>query len=362
MKRQPPQNQFKLNIFNYVCIRKTMDNGKKTRDGSIDVLRSIGLLCIVLAHVVPPNWLFQIRNFDVPLMVFISGYLYAGRANQIQSFTSLLDYLGKRFVRLVVPVWIFLSLFYLIQYCFPSVFPINYTLFPDVMRSSYLLLEGFGYVWIIRVFLMMAILGPLSMVYFKKPISILYYYISYEVVYLLVQPYLGDGIGKQFNEILLYTAGFLVFFLLGSTYTSLTKSAKTILFTVTIALTALGGLYFYLYENVAFNIGSFKYPPRLFYMYYAVAICLFLFHLRPWLAPFNNRLITFIGSSTIWIYLWHILLLLILPIENWGIRFLVVFMLASTLTYVQQYLVEMFIRLSGCSSAVSKQLRIIFCS
>lgn len=185
---------------------------KKTRDGSIDVLRSIGLLCIVLAHVVPPNWLFQIRNFDVPLMVFISGYLYAGRANQIQSFTSLLDYLGKRFVRLVVPVWIFLSLFYLIQYCFPSVFPINYTLFPDVMRSSYLLLEGFGYVWIIRVFLMMAILGPLSMVYFKKPISILYYYISYEVVYLLVQPYLGDGIGKQFNEILLYTAGFLVFF------------------------------------------------------------------------------------------------------------------------------------------------------
>lgn len=339
-----------------------MDNEKKARDGSIDVLRSIGLLCIVLAHVSPPNWLFQIRNFDVPLMVFVSGYLYGSRPNRIQNVNALLDYLGKRFVRLVVPVWVFLSLFYLIQYCFPSIFPINYTRFPDVMCSSYLLLEGFGYVWIIRVFLMMAIVGPLSMAFFKKTSSILYYYIAYEVVYLLVQPYIAEGIGKLSNEMLLYTAGFLVFFLLGSTYPTLSKRMKIGLFSVTTVLTILGWWYFYLYENVAFNIGSFKYPPRLFYMYYAVAICLFLFHLRPWFATRNNNLITFIGSSTIWIYLWHILLLLILPIANWGIRFLVVFMLASALTFIQQRLVESFIQFTNCAPSTAKQLRIIFCS
>ncbi len=43
------------------------------RDTRIDFLRFVGLIMIIFAHVNPPAVLFQLRNFDVPLMVLISG-------------------------------------------------------------------------------------------------------------------------------------------------------------------------------------------------------------------------------------------------------------------------------------------------
>ncbi|WP_400262599.1 acyltransferase family protein [Sphingobacterium sp. SG20118] len=143
------------------------------RDKSIDIIRSIGLICIILAHINPPFTIFQIRNFDVPLMIFISGYLFGDKNQTFNSLNDFSSYLWKRFVRLVIPVWLFLSVFYSIQYAFPFLFKINYTDFPDIMISSYMLMDGFGYVWIIRVFLMIAILGPLCSRIIKKPMAII---------------------------------------------------------------------------------------------------------------------------------------------------------------------------------------------
>lgn len=116
------------------------------RDRSIDIIRSLGLLCIILAHVNPPFILFQVRNFDVPLMVFISGYLFGGKNQTFKSIRDITSYLWKRFVRLVLPVWAFLSLFYSIQHFFPFLFKIDYTQYPNIILSSYMLMDGFGYV------------------------------------------------------------------------------------------------------------------------------------------------------------------------------------------------------------------------
>ena len=46
------------------------------REKKIDVLKFIGLFCIILAHVNPPQIIFQIRNFDVVLMILLSAYLF----------------------------------------------------------------------------------------------------------------------------------------------------------------------------------------------------------------------------------------------------------------------------------------------
>lgn len=339
-----------------------MNHPTPERDHSIDILRSLGLFCIILAHIEPPNWLFQLRNFDVPLMVFISGYLYSNKQYGINSFKSLLDYLGKRFVRLVLPVWIFLSLFYGLQYLFPQLFSINYLQYPTVMLSSYLLLEGFGYVWIIRVFLMMAILGPLCVAYLRKPLQLLCYYLVYELLYQLASSYLKTPLGKLSNEFIGYAAGFLIFFILGSQYQALNKRTKTWLLGICLGISLSAWLYGYLYLDEAFNFGSFKYPPRLFYSYYALGVCLLLFQFKPLLAGWNSRLLNFVGSSSIWIYLWHILFLFILPISDWMLRLVAVLSLAILMSYLQQRLIEAIILRSRCSARVSKQLRIIFCS
>lgn len=54
------------------------------RDESLDILRSIAFIGLIIAHVNPPVFLMQLRNFDVPMMVFISGVAFAmspGRKN-----------------------------------------------------------------------------------------------------------------------------------------------------------------------------------------------------------------------------------------------------------------------------------------
>lgn len=49
----------------------------KNRDEGIDVLRTIGVLSIILAHVNPPSNILNVRSFDVVLLVFVSGMSYA---------------------------------------------------------------------------------------------------------------------------------------------------------------------------------------------------------------------------------------------------------------------------------------------
>lgn len=78
------------------------------RDTTIAVMRAIGLMLIILAHVSPPNILFQLRTFDVPMMLFVSGmsYFIAAKKN-----VSLVPYVISRFKRLVLPAWIFITIF-----------------------------------------------------------------------------------------------------------------------------------------------------------------------------------------------------------------------------------------------------------
>ncbi|KFN90233.1 hypothetical protein TMUPMC115_2021 [Tetragenococcus muriaticus PMC-11-5] len=46
------------------------------RDVRIDTLRALAILLIMYAHTRPPQWLYELRNFDVILMTFILGASY----------------------------------------------------------------------------------------------------------------------------------------------------------------------------------------------------------------------------------------------------------------------------------------------
>ena len=79
------------------------------RDKKIDLLRFIGLMMIILAHTVPPKFLAQVRNFDVPLMVFVSAVTFS----KFQKKETYFSYLYKRLKRLVLPVWVFLTFYFI---------------------------------------------------------------------------------------------------------------------------------------------------------------------------------------------------------------------------------------------------------
>lgn len=127
------------------------------RDKSIDILRFIGLSCIIMVHCNSPFVISQLRCFDVPLMLFVSGLACSGKA-----IPNYLDYVTKRAKRLLIPTWSFLTVFLMgmlgAQYIFHKpLFSLS------CIFESYAMTGGIGYVWIMRVFLLVAIITPLIM-------------------------------------------------------------------------------------------------------------------------------------------------------------------------------------------------------
>lgn len=129
---------------------------KKERNLSFDLLRAVGLLCIILAHVNPPAHVFQLRTFDVIMMVAVSTVSYTEYAKP----KPYLSYLKDRIKRLLIPAWEYIIILGIVFYGIAwltkttTPFPIKTLLIGFVSLSSV------GYLWIIRVFIYNAFINP----------------------------------------------------------------------------------------------------------------------------------------------------------------------------------------------------------
>ena len=164
------------------------------RESRFDGLRAIGLLAIILAHTSAPDRILQLRNFDVPLMIMVSGSVYtlsAARKN-----LGYFQYLWRRMNHLLAPTWIFLTCFFLfnalVAILSKTAFP--YT-FQDI-KSTYDLISGIGYVWIFRVMILVAMVLPL-LYWLSRRLRALWFWVVLAVVYggyewlFSIYPHLG---------------------------------------------------------------------------------------------------------------------------------------------------------------------------
>lgn len=141
----------------------------KTRSFEFDMLKTIGIFCIIMAHTLTKKeiFLYQLRNFDVPLMVMVSGALFWLTSANINY--SYPQYLKKRVTRLILPVWCFWILFFTISLVIAWLQGVPYPFsFKEIFYSFTLLIGGVGYVWIIRVFLLIALISPAILMLKKK--------------------------------------------------------------------------------------------------------------------------------------------------------------------------------------------------
>ena len=293
----------------------------------IDFLKFIGLTGIFVAHVGAPNWAIMLRSFDVPLMVFLSSVLAQRSYDRyISSGLTAKDYCFSRIQRLVYPTWFFLVLYFLL--CFimdKQAYGIKYYV------DSFLLTRyGIGYVWIVLIYLYSAVLVPLF--YNKSPsgsdaIVICLVYVLYELAYHYQIGIRYKVIETTFYYIIPY--GIITY--LGyhySGFSSRTKYSVTILSGVTFIVLIV----YYLLETGTFqSVSAYKYPPRLYYLSYGIASVFLLMLLceRYRFRIFRNRIILFISSHSMWIYLWHILVLKLyekshLP-KTWYIKLVIVY-------------------------------------
>ncbi|MEA5532490.1 acyltransferase [Crocosphaera sp. XPORK-15E] len=311
----------------------------RTRSLEFDILKTIGIFCIILAHTLPKTevFIYQLRNFDVPLMVMVSGALFwitSANANY-----SYIQYLKKRVSRLILPIWCFWVFFFTISILITGVQGVPYPFsLKEIFYSFTLLIGGVGYVWIIRVFLLIALISPFILT-FKKQVK------NNWIFLLLISVIYGgyEILVNWFNSLPLISISSFSDFLYQRIFISLLMSQiilllipYSLLFALGIVMTqipqkkllaiALGFaiIFVTLAINYSQDAGSFvltqnyKYPPRLYYISYSILMTIVSYLIASYVSKNHSKFLKktyleqafiYLSSSSLWIYLWHIFFL-----------------------------------------------------
>ena len=295
----------------------------------LDFLKTIALICIILAHVSPPDSVFMLRNFDVVLMIVISAILggvsYRKRANR-EVLKSYISYFISRFKRLVLPTWVLIAVYFTYQLVIGNVYGVKY-----IIKSYMLTRYGMGYVWIVLIFLYTALLIPLFCRYEEKKktvfIVVASLYAVYEIVY-----FLGLGVdSKLLNCTVFYIIPYGLITFLGMNYNEFSDRTKKGIILTSFAIFFILLAAYYLNTGSIQDVQIAKYPPRAYYLSYGLAVSygLLYFCEHCCLRVYENKLIGFVSVHSLGIYLCHVMVLefyklLRLP-QNWILKWVVVF-------------------------------------
>lgn len=244
------------------------------RDSSIDVLRFIGLSLIILAHSAPPDTIFNLRTFDVPLLLFVSG---------LTLFNKQPDFSIKAFIhralRLVIPVYVFMTIYFILAVAIQSK-GINLNVTQSDIIGTYLLLAG--YVWIIRIFLIIGLLTPF-LLYIRDHCSTFVVYGIAIITTVVLEIMISNGILMDniiVDKYVYYGLGYSVPFLISLKFPQLSLKAQigTIVMFVILLITC-AVIYIKPLESgdslIIFD--RFKYPPQAYYLLYGIVGSLILY-------------------------------------------------------------------------------------
>lgn len=129
------------------------------------------------------------------------------------------------------------------------------------------------------------------------------------------------------NEWIITILAYSLFFCLGLRMRKLeTNRCWRITGTFTIILVIALTFYYYHHGLPIMLSPTYKYPPHSYYLLYGFFACSLLWSVRKYLIPiFGHKPFLFIGRNTIWIYLYHIMLLHAPLPSNWMVRYMLVY-------------------------------------
>jgi len=284
----------------------------------------------------------MLRSFDVPLMVIISSLLASYSINKYKNDRkSIYQYYISRFKRLVFPTWLFLIFYFIFRILLTKkIMNIKYYL------ATFLLTRyGLGFVWIILIYLYSAFLIPVyrKIGYKSKSIIvILSIYIVYELLYFFGIGTANKIIDTTFFYIVPY--GLLTF--VGYNFEKNSNKTKITLVLINFILFFLLVYYYYFKTGSLQLVQIAKYPPRIYYLSYGLLCSIILIFVcsKYNFKIYNNKIIRYISKHSMWIYLWHILILdiyiyLSLP-ELWYIKLFFVYIIAIIVVIIINKIID----------------------
>lgn len=318
------------------------------RDPAIDILRFIGLSLIIIAHVNAPETIIQIRMFDVPLMVFISGLSFGNKE---------IDKIGRfywvRIKRLIIPVWTFIPIYFIPLAILQKTGMFYYgggLTWSQFFLSFVFYKGGMGYIWIFKVFILVMLATPL-LIKINKVIKNDYLYFAIVITMIAIQQVIcfiwetnpivaSNGFMEVYG---LYLLGYLPLFMLGLRVRNCPiRSENRLLFLVGIVM-IIAFLVLFTKGKLPIQLSPYKYPPQVYYILYGCFMSLLLWRFRrPLVKLLDNKWIRFIGQNSDWIYLWHSLFVLYICafVKFWVLQFVIIYALALAVCLLQKKLVS----------------------
>lgn len=332
------------------------------RDPSIDLLRFIGLTMIILAHIGlsrSTSLLFQLRSFDVPLMVFTSGLAFSGK-----NVGSYLHFIGKRTLRLIVPVYMFVAAYILLNPILSGWGLVESYSTEQIAGTFMLRLNpSIGYVWIIRVFLIVMLATPL-LIKLDKVLKNDWVCLGAIAAVLAAQHLLVGWLkpmkpGWFIQDWVLYICGYSAVFMWGLRARKASPAASCVALLMLAAVLCFCGYGMYEEHGTLMKLQATKYPPQLYFLAWGMFISGILWFTRKWWTKvMDNRLFTFIGQNTIWIYLWHIPFVNIVvkgPFDAWHPLWKYIFVYVTALCiYALQYKIVGMVRKRWPNNVITK--------
>ena len=315
-----------------------MEKLQKERDASIDILRFIAIVGIIIAHSAPNLFFTQIRGFDVVLMVFLSAVCTKGFEKKNFNYSF---YLYKRCIRLILPVWIFLVFYYVGIYLF------YYLPSPSDILSSFIFTSDL-YVWIIRILVILAMLAPVIWKYtnkFSPHMIMIILFIGFAL-----SEYLFNLCSSKLFDMIFMTVPYCMVYILGMTINRFNRKQKLILAGCFFTSSIILAIYYGNKSGEFVPTSDYKYPPQFYYMSYALAVALFMWTYRKQIESFMHKInllyfTKYVGRHTYWLYLWHIPIIDIVGNKfNSFVRFSIIFMGALICVTIQNVIVKRFIK------------------
>lgn len=283
------------------------------RDLNIDIMRFLGVMSIMIAHANPPDWLFQLRNFGMPMLVIASGMAHA----VIYQTRPLVvkELYRHRLSRLVVPTWIFMLFFFPLLYVVLKLAGKPYPFDLKYIIGSLTFYSGTGFFWIFKIYIILALITPLALWVKKSALpSAIYFwalglgYIAYEISIPLLIGALPGSLHGLLNEVVFIVVPYMLIFLFGLRMGELSNRQVLTVAVVAFGLFLIIALRKLLFFGHFIQTQDYKYPPRLYYLSYGFfGLSMVYLLCRRYAAKIKcPAVITWLSSHSLWIYLWHI--------------------------------------------------------
>lgn len=256
------------------------------------------------------------------------------------------EYVFKRFNRLIVPALKFITFFIIAMLVLNILGLTDYDLNLKKIFLTYTFISGIGYVWIIRVFFIIALILPfIDCVYnksdttFKKIFILVILFLSNSIIDLIGSKLIiNNHINLLYTQFVAIMIGYSILAYVGIIVIRNSIKDNIMFFCVFLFLFILEG-----YRLGFPLLSDNKYPPTNYFLFYGIVASLVLFiltsfkHVEIYLTKF--KFFTYFSKYSLNMYYWHIfpitIMDLTIPQSGWHVRYLIAVAVSIVLTKIQ---------------------------